>query len=426
MSNETARIYHADYNQIAVSLLAKETAINTEQTLSHTILPAETDILGFVPRREDNVDEATGMEEADIVYNLGNLTEGTLNFEKAKTQDFLLAYGYGLGSPSVAAWGTGYEHTIVPLESRTMPGFTAAQRYGKTIAKRRFASLYVDQVTGSFAKDSWAKCVASLKGTGKFTVTLQKETVTAAYNATSLTLAANPVHGSTAADRVNSVHQIRVIVPSTTEYVEVAFSAVSAATPAVITITAPGGVATSTSYEILYSTTEPAWASFPARVDETALRVTDLIMKIGGKWNGTTFLGGRTLDSEIESIEHNLTNDMKIEYRVGGTGTYANFAMRGGRAQTLKLNREAREYILQQKIVENEYFGVYMKATGPEFESGKNYYVEMIFPRCAILSAPWSVNDRKIAEAGDIKVLQDSTYGSTIVKIGNKIATVAA
>jgi hypothetical protein len=419
--------YQSQYNQVAVSLLAKETALNTEQTLSHTLMVGEGDILAVEPRRETNADEQTGKEEADSIYDKGGLSKLSLNFEKAKPQDFMLLYGYGFGTVSAAAAGsTGYKQTITPRVDPDMPGFTAAQRLGKTIMKRRCASLFVDQVTASFAKDQWAKIVGSIKGTGKFTDSITRELITAAYNATSLTLASNAVPGSTAQERLDNVHRIRVLVPTTGEYVEVAYSAVSAATPAVISISAPGGVATATTYEILYAATEPAWCSFPARVIESPLRVTDLTLKIGGKWNGTTFLGGRTLSQEINSFEHTLNNNMAVEFRVGGTGNYANYAIRKGRLQTIKLDREMRDYILQRHMIDTDYFGVYAKATGAEYESGYSYFVEMIFPRCAVLNAPIAVGDQVVAEAGDLAVLEDDTYGSAIVVVQNKIATIAA
>ena len=307
-----------------------------------------------------------------------------------------------------------------------MPGFTAAQRLGKTILKRRGASLFVDQVTSTFAKDQWVKVKSEVKGTGKFTDSVTKELVTAAYNVTSLTLAALGVHGSSAAERLDNVQRIRVLVPTTGEYSEVAYSAVSAATPAVITITAPGGVATPTTYEILYTPTEAAWCSFPARVIESPLRVTDLTLKIGGKWSGSAFLGGRTLSQEVNSFEHTLNNNMAVEFRIGGTGNYANYALRKGRQQTIKLDREMRDYILQRHMIDTEYFGVYAKATGAEYETGYSYYVEMIFPRCAVLNAPITVGDKVVAEAGDLAVLEDDTYGSAIVNVQNKIATIAA
>ncbi len=420
------RNYLADYNLLAVSANNKETALNTEQTLDTSLLVAKSNIIQLDPRREDNRDELTGKEEPDTVYDLGALSSGTLDFEKAQAQHFGFGYAFALGSRSVAGWGTGYKHTITPTSDMSNPGFTAAQRFGKTILKRRFASMFIDTLTATFTKDSWVKLALGIKGTGKYTDNVTKETVSAAYNATSLSLAANAVQGGDAATRLDNVHSIRVKVPTSGEWKEVTFSVVSAATPAVITISAPGGVATSTDYEIIYVPTEPAWCTFPSRVTEPPLRVTDLVVKIGGKWDGSAFQGGRTIDAEIETIEHSLNNQMLVEYRVGGTGSYSNYALRQGRQQTLKLDRQMRDYILQQKIKDNEYFGVSMKATGAEFESGKNYYVDAVFPRCNVLKAPLKVNGKIMGEEGDLIVMEDDTYGSAIVVVANKVATYAA
>jgi hypothetical protein len=422
-----SRDYRTDHNLLAVSLLAKETAINTEQTLSHTLLVDRGDVLQLKPRRESNADEMTGFEEPDSIYDLGYLSELNANFNKAKPQDFLFAYGYALGVNTPSAWGTGFTHLITGIAGSDLPGFTAIQRLGNTILKRQCASMYVDQVTSTFAKDAWAKCVASCKGTGKFATNISKESIAGFMDGTSLTLAGTtPVLGADAPTRLQNVHQIRVIVPTTLEYQEVVFSAVSAASPAVITHTAPGAGHTACTYEVFYVTTEVAWMAFPARVTEPPLRVTDLVVKHGGKWNGSAFVGGRTIDAEVDSIEHTLNNNLAVEYRVGGTGTYANYAAKGGRTQTLKLNREMREALLQQRIYDNETFGVYMKATGALFEVGKNYYVEFVFPKCALLDAPISQNGKVIAEAGDLIVLEDSTYGSVRITVANMIATVAA
>lgn len=420
--SETKRNYLADFDLLAVSANLKETDLNVEQTLDTTMLVSKSNLIHLEPRREDNSNEQTGMEEPDTVYDMGNLSNSTLDFEKAQAQHIAFGYAYALGVDIPSAWGTGFEHLITPTPDMGLPSFTGAGRVGKTIIKRRFASLFADTFKVTYAKDSWVKASMGVKGTGKFTDSVTKETISAAYNATTLALAANAVEGADAATRLGNVHRIRVQVPTTGEWQEVIFSAVSAATPAVITITAPGGVATATNYEILYAPTEPAWCAFPSRVSEPPLRVTDLVFKIGGKWNGTTFLGGRTLAAEVDSIEHNINNQMKIEFRPGGTGNYANYALRGGRTQTLNLTRQMRDFILQQAIKDNEYFGVYVKATGAEFETGKNYYVETVFPRVNVLKAPISVNDKVVAEAGDLKVLQDATYGSVRVKIGNKVS----
>jgi hypothetical protein len=420
------RSYLANYNLLAVSANAAETEINTEQTLDTSMLISQSDIIALEPRRETNKDELTGLEEADTIYNLGNLSNGTLNFEKAQAQHFGFGYAFALGSRSAAAYGTGYKHSILPTADISLPSFTAAMRLGNTIMKRRVASLFIDQLTATFAKDAWAKLALSCKGTGKYTDNMYKEEITAAYNVTSFTLAANGVEGSTAALRLDNIHQVRVLVPATGEYADVTVTAVSSATPAVLTITAPGVAVTSTTFEILYTPTEAGWMTFPSRVTEPPLRVTDLVVTFGGKWNGTAFLGGRTLSQEIESIEHVISNNMTIEYRPGGTGAYANYAYRAGREQTLKLTRQMRDYILQQRIISNETFGVRMKATGSEFETGKNYYVDIVFPKCGVLSAPISVNGKLLAEAGDLSVLQDATYGSVLVEIANKVTAYAA
>lgn len=414
------RNYLADYNLIAVSANQAETALNTEQDLDTGLLVAKSTIISLEARREDNKDELTGKEEPDMVYDLGTLSNCTLEFAKAQAQHFAFAYAYGLGVCAPSAYGTGYKNLITPAADINLPSFTAAQQFGKTIFKRRFFSMFADTVKSTFAKDSWAKCSIGVKGTGKFTDNVLKETVEAEYNATTLTLA-NAVQGLDAAERLDNIHQVRVLVPSTGEMKEVACSAVSGATPAEITIVAPGGIATLTDFEILYVPEEPAWCDFPARVSEPPLRVTDLALTLGGKWNGAAFLGGRTLSDEIESIEHSLNNQYMIEYRVGGSGSFANYAFRQGRQQTLNMNRQARDFILQQRIKDNEYFGVRMTATGAEFETDKNYGVDLVFPRCAVLKAPLSVNGKILAEAGDLQVLEDDTYGSVRIEVTNKV-----
>lgn len=416
----------AQYNLVAVSANAKETAINTEQTLDTCMLVASGDVLLLDPRRESNANELTGKEEPDAIYNLGAFSNLTMNFEKAQAQHFGFGLSYGLGTRSVSSWGGGYKHVATPTSDMTLPPFTAAQRLGSTIQKMRCASMYIDQLTATFVKDSWAKLVLGTKGTGKNATNMTKESITAAYNASSLTLAANAVQGGTAAARLDNVHLVRCQVPSTNQWLDVVVTAVSSATPAVLTITPPGGAATSITYEVIYVPTEPAWATFPARVTEPPLRVTDLVVKIGGLWNGSAFLGGHSMSEEIESIEYVLNNNLAIEFRPGGTGSYANYAYRQGRAQVLKLNRQMRDYIMQQHLADNDTFGCYLKATGSEFESGKNYYVELVFPKCGVLTRPISVSGKFLGEAGDILVMEDDTYGSVRAEIANMVSAYAA
>lgn len=416
------RNYLGNYDLLAVSANLKETDLNVFQALDTSLLVDKSTIINLEARREDNSDELTGKEEPDTVYDRGALANASLPFLKAQAQHFAFLYAFALGNITSSAYGGGYKHVITPTSDIDNPSFTAAMRLGKVIMKRRFASMLVDTVKASFAKDSWAKLEGGIKGTGKFEDNMSKESITAAYNAASLTLSANAVHGSSAQERLDNVHQIRAQNPATGEWVDVKCTAASSASPAILTIEAPGADISNTTYEIIYVPAEPAWCSFPTRVSEPPLRVTDLIVKIGGKWDGTTFLGGHTLGAEIESIEHNINNQMLIEFRVGGTGDFANYAIRQGRQQTITLNRQARDFILQQKIKDNEYFSVQMKAEGAEFETGKNYYVDMVFPRCNVLKAPLSINGKILAEAGDLKVLEDDTYGSVRIEAANMVS----
>lgn len=424
------RSVRANFNQIAVSAYAAETAINTEQTLDLSLLAQTTDIITPEFMRENNADEMTGKEEADTIYDMGKTASLTLNFPKAQPQHFALLYGYGLGDVASASAGSGYQHTITPIDEdldayRSNPSLTVAQRYGKTVFYERFASFFVDSVTSKFARGNWVEISAQLKGTGKSTVSIVEESITAKDNATSLTLAANAVSGASAAERLDAVHAIRCELTSGV-WTDVAFSAVSAATPAVITITAPGSGNVDKTYKVLYAPDEAAWMSFPARVSQTPLRVSEVSLTVGGTWSGSAFAGGRALACEINSIEHTLNNNGQIEFCIGTDGAYASRYFRDGRTQTLTLDRELRDYIIRNYLDENETFGVYILAEGEVYDSPHKYQVELIFPKVGVLKAPISVNGKRLAEAGDLAVLEDATYGSVIVKVKDLATTYAA
>ena len=105
------------------------------------------------------------------------------------------------------AGASGFRHTIRPRSgevdaARSNPSFTAAMRFGRQVMKRRFASCFIDQIRMDFARDGWAKINGTVKGSGKVTDNTQVEEVAAAYNAASLTLAANGVAGETAGGEI--------------------------------------------------------------------------------------------------------------------------------------------------------------------------------------------------------------------------------
>jgi hypothetical protein len=425
------RSVQATHNQFAVSANTKETAINTEQTLDTQMLCALSDVMNLEPRREDNSNEAIGLEEPDTVYDNGALAGMTMNFEKAQPQHFAFLLAYALGQVSTAVKGDGYQHTITPIsgdldESRSNPSFTLAQRYGKTVVKRRYASCFVDSVTFSFIRDAWVKLSGVIKATGKFTNNIESETVSAAGDATTITLASNGVHGATAAERLANVQHVYVELSAGVK-TEVTVTAVSDASPAVLTIVDPGGTSSpAVDYEVLYIPDESGWMTFPARISETPLRVSEVSAIFGGKWTGSAFSGGRTIAAEVKSVEGTFNNNGECQFTLGAGGDYASRYVRNGRTQKVKLDREFREFIMQQHIEDNDTFGLYIKAEGSLYDETYKYQVEIIYPKCAVMTSPISVDNKRLGESVDVQVLEDATYGSIIVKVQNLQATYAA
>ena len=250
-----------------------------------------------------------------------------------------------------------------------------------------------------------------------------EEEVTALDNVTSITLS-GAVQGATAQERLDSVQAVRAIVDGGMKFATV--TAVSGVNPAVLTIVSLGGSGASTTYKVLYTPTEPAWATFPARVTESPLRVAQACLHLGGTWNGTAFVGGKAIGSEIKSFEYSLSNNLSVAFTLCAGGSYAGKAYREGRNQTVKLSREMRNMLLQHYMGSNEYFGLHLLCEGAEFDTGHSYTLELIFPRMGILGAPLSTDGKKIAEAGDLQVLQDGTYGSVIARVKNKVSAYAA
>jgi hypothetical protein len=427
------------HNLIAVSANNKETAINVEQALDTGILVARSSMVDFDKRNEPNSDEATGKEEADDLYFLGGLANFAMEFPRTQAQHVALVAAYALGQRStVAAGATGYKHTFTPIDgdldaARSNPSFTLAQRLGSRLVKERSASHFIDSFRLTLAKDSWVRLSATVPGTGKKSTTVKKDTVNAAYNAASLTLSAKIAGGDgapNAQNRLDNVHHVRVKVPVTGECKDVIVTAASDAALCVLTITAPGGVATATDYEVIYNQNEAgaySWGSFPSRIVEPPLRTSDFMVNLGGKWDGSQIVEGHPVQADINSLEWSFENNMRVEFVPGaGSGQYANRALREGRNQRLTFDRVFRDYILGQRRDDSETFVVYAKAEGSEYEASHKYTVELIFPKVGVIATPRREDGKRLSEAADLVILQDDTYGSVIVNVKNKAAAYAA
>ncbi|MFP3866878.1 MAG: hypothetical protein ACLFUU_01780 [Desulfobacteraceae bacterium] len=422
------RNFLATHNLLAVSAQQREVKINCAQALDTTLLVDLNNVLNYYPTRRTNSEEATGKEEPDRIYDLGGLVRGNVEFSRAQPQHFAFLLAYALGQVSTSAAGiSGYRHTITAMAgnldtARSNPSFTAAQRLGQQVMKSRFVSCFVDQVKVRFPKDGWAKISGAVKGTGKIDDNTNWETVSQAYNATSLTLAGHGVAGATAAERLSNVQAIKVQNPDTGAWEDVTYSAVSGDSPASIAILAPGASGDNTNYRIYYLPTESGWMNFPDRVSEPPLRSTQLCVNLGGQWDGSAIQGGHRLAAELRDLSWTLSNNLQIESTPGGGGLYANRAFRRGRSQKLEFDRDFRDFLMKQHLAANDTLVVHLKAEGPEYEPGYKYTVEIVFPKVGIIAVPTRVAEQRLAESIEFAVLEDDSLGSVAVYVQNQVS----
>jgi hypothetical protein len=422
------RNFLATHNLLAVSAQLQETAINTEQALDTLLLADLNSVLNYRALKFPNREELTGKEEADCLHDLGGTVGGSLSFSRAQPQHFAFLLAYGPGQVETTALGSsGYCHLIRPRSgevdpARSNPSFTAALRFGRQVLKRRFASCFLDQVRAEFPKDGWAKISATVKGTGKVSDNTQVEDLTAAFNAASLTLAANGVAGESAGERLSNVQAIQALNPDTQAWEEVAYSAVSGDVPAEITITPPGASATATTFRVYYLPLESGWMNLPPRVEEPPLKVSQVQVNLGGRWDGSAISGGHQLAAELRRLTWTYDNHLTPERTAGAGVSYANRAFRAGREQKLEFDRDFRDFLLAQHLQDNDTLTVHLLAQGPEIEPGYNYQVELIFPRVGVLTAAVRATQRRLAETLEFTVLEDDTYGSVIARVQNKVS----
>ena len=426
------RSFLATHNLLAVSALHRETTLNVEQELDTSLLVDLNSILQYRALKSPNREEMTGREEPDRVDDLGGVVAGTLSFSRAQPQHFAFLLAYALGHvETTPLGGSAFRHTIRPLTgevdvARSNPSFTAAMRFGRQVLKRRFASCFIDQVRVDLPKDGWAKIHGGVKGTGKITDNTQMLELTAPFNTDTLVLAGYGVAGDTAQERLSNVQAIKVQNPASQAWEEVSYSAVSQGVPALITITPPGGSAESASFRVYFIPVENGWMTLPPQISEPPLKVSDILINLGGRWDGAHFLGGHTLTAELGRLSWTFHNHLVLETTPGGETGYANRAFRTGREQKVELDRDFRDFLLAWHLKNNDTLALYVRARGPEFAPGYPYQVELVFPRLAVTAAPIKVGQRRLLEEVALTVLEDQEFGSVIAYVQNQVPGYAA
>ncbi|RPH42099.1 MAG: hypothetical protein EHM87_17860 [Burkholderiales bacterium] len=424
----TIRGFRVTGDKAAIGFATQETAYNAGATLDVSLSIAEGDIPSFEYMRDPNTGELTGKEEVDTIYDKGKTASVTLTFDKAKPHQILAAAAFGKGTVVTVPAGTGYLHTITNIAGdvdyrRSNPTTSFGYRLSD-INDRIYDGVGVDTYTLTFAKGEFVKLSVGLKMSGKVTESIIEDTITAGDDSTSVSLTTG-VFGSTAAERLRNVQYTRY-QHSSGYYAPVEYSAVSDSTSAaVLSITPPGSSGGDVDYKVLYTKFDGK-ITFPAVISESPLKVSRTTVIIGGKWNGTSFEGGRELVCELKNVECGYTNGLVTEFCFGEDADYAGRIWRDARTQTLKVDREFRDMLFQQMTTDSEYFGLYLIAEGAVYDDPHKYQLEIIYPRLAIKTPAVSVDGKRLAESLELIVMEDDTYGSRIDRVKCLVPAVAA
>lgn len=380
----------------------------------------------LVRSTDDDGDEVAGREGPSRLFRSGVTAEGTLKQTRARPDFCLFTLAYFFGSISTEASGTSaYKHTISPLDTPDHPSFTMCRRLGSSVMKERLAHNLVKGFSLKLG-EPWVAMQADIVGGGKRDVNYTKEVVSATENAAQLTLAANAVEGDTAAERLENVRMVRVKKYGESAWTQVNVTAVSGDAPAVLTIDPPGAGAETTDYEVYYHPAEDAWCAPPATLDESPLRLVEATVVVDGYFDGSDVIGGTALGGDLVSCEVKGENELDIVHVPDASGElHAAESWRASRTITVKLARRFRDIVRQAQLDENDYISLLLRIRGAPIPDGggASFGFDLIFPRTGIVDAPVTVNEKMLAEEGDLKVLADPQWGMGRVIGYNTVAS---
>jgi hypothetical protein len=282
--------------------------------------------------------------------------------------------------------------------------------------KERFAHNHVKGFTLKLG-ESWVGMQADIAGAGKRDVNYTKEIVTAAESATQLTLS-SAVEGDSDEERMENVRLARVKKVGESAWTLVTVTEVSGDTPAVLTIEPPGGSGTNVDYEVYYHPAEESWFDAPETLDESPLRLVEAKLVVDGYFDGNDIVGGVSVAGDLLSCEVRGENEIEMVHVPDGSeDLYASESWRTTRTITIKLSRRFRDIVRQAQLDNNDNISLLLRIRGALIPGGNGarFGFDLIFHRVGIVDAPISVNDKILAEDGDLKALSDPTWGIGMV-----------
>lgn len=176
---------------------------------------------------------------------------------------------------------------------------------------------------------------------------------------------------------------------------------------------------------------EPNADSKPVVVGESYLRYGDVNFNRGGSLSGTVangdlMVGGSptSFKADLLSFDWTIDNEAKTFYEMGDSSGYVTRAERGDRfQQTLTATLEMQDDSHKTGLVNGTEYVLHIPVTGAVIAGGSNsfnYSCDIIFPKVVYKEAKKDRDGEVVTVNAEFQVLEDTTYGSVIVKVINE------
>jgi len=176
---------------------------------------------------------------------------------------------------------------------------------------------------------------------------------------------------------------------------------------------------------------EPNGDSKPMVVGESYLRYGDVNFKRGGSLIGSVSAGDLavggspiSLKGELQLFEWTIDNQAQTVYEMGDSSGYVTRVERGDKfRQSLSAVLEMQDDIHKTGLINGTQYVMNIPITGSVIVGGSglfNYSCDIIFPKVVYKEAKKDRDGEIVTVNAEFQVLEDTTYGSVIVKIINE------
>jgi len=176
---------------------------------------------------------------------------------------------------------------------------------------------------------------------------------------------------------------------------------------------------------------EPNSDSKPTVVGESYLRYGDVNFTRGGSLSGSVVAGDlavggspTSLKGDLQSFEWTIDNQAQTIYEMGDSSSYVSRVERGDKFnQSLSAVFEMQDDTHKTGLINGSEYVMNIPITGAVIAGGSgsyNFSFDIIFPKVVYKEAKKDRDGEIVTVNAEFQVLEDTTYGSVIVKIINE------